>query len=457
MRIIFTPPANRLRQTVRELLREGLMQNALALWCVQGLRKTLPLILLPYLARVLGPSGWGLVAVFQSFAASIVLFIEFGFGLSGTREVARSRNSKAHLSELFAGVVGAQAVLGICVAASIACVRFWVPVLNKNPLLVCIAVVIALAEGCNPTWFFVGVERMGIIAALEISSKTVATLLIFAFVRSANDVWLALALQGSAPVLSLTVSLCLIYRNVPFRLPSKRLVKKALSAAWSMFLIRSAQSLYTMGNAFLLGMFAGPTIAGYFAGPEKISRALSGLFNPIRETLYPRLSKLIHASPLQAARLARLGLIITSTGGLVIGLTIFFSAPLIIRILLGQQFGQAVPVLRVFSILPPLIAITQSIGVQWLLPLGKERLIGRIVLLAGVLNLFLAMLLVPRFAEIGMAWAVVSAETFVCLAVVCAGAMDRTRRFPFFGTLRAAPVDSVSAQEPVVPAEAMHS
>ena len=48
-----------------------MLQNAMALWTLQFFRKTIPLITIPYLARVLGPEGWGLVAIFQSLAEVI--------------------------------------------------------------------------------------------------------------------------------------------------------------------------------------------------------------------------------------------------------------------------------------------------------------------------------------------------------------------------------------------------
>src|SRR5258706_3396286 len=74
-----------------------------------------------------------------------------------------------------------------------------------------------------------------------------------------------------------------------------------------MFLFCSAATLYTMGNAFILGLFAAPAVVGYFAAAEKISRAVFGLFDPVRESLYPRLSHLVRESPQQAKRLARWG------------------------------------------------------------------------------------------------------------------------------------------------------
>lgn len=182
-----------------------------------------------------------------------------------------------------------------------------------------------------------------------------------------------------------------------------------------MFLFRSAESLYGVGNAFLLGLFASPVQVGYFASAEKISRAIFGLLNPIRESLYPRLSSIAHDSPESARKLARTGMIVMIGGGVVLGATVFVFAPALIGLLMGQAFGPAVTVLRILSVLPVLLSITHSAGLQWLLPLGRDSEVNRIIVCAGVVNVILAVILAPNFAHLGMAWAVVSAESFVAI------------------------------------------
>jgi O-antigen/teichoic acid export membrane protein len=47
-----------------------------------------------------------------------------------------------------------------------------------------------------------------------------------------------------------------------------------------------------------------------------------------------------------------------------------------------------------------------------------------------LLNLVLVFLLVPRYAHIGMAWAVVCSETFVCAMLLYATAADSDNRSP---------------------------
>jgi PST family polysaccharide transporter len=185
-----------------------------------------------------------------------------------------------------------------------------------------------------------------------------------------------------------------------------------------MFVFRSGESLYGVGNVFVLGLFAPPVVVGYFASAEKISKAIFGLLNPIREALYPRLSSLARHGSEAAMGLARIGVVVMVSGGLALGAGVFVFAPLLVRILMGPGFAPAVTVLRILAALPPILSVTYSVGLQWLLPLGRDGEVNRIILTAGALNLALAVLLAPRFAHLGMAAAVVTAEAFVCFSML---------------------------------------
>jgi PST family polysaccharide transporter len=344
--------------------------------------------------------------------------IEFGFNLSATREVARNRHSRANCGEIMAGVLGSQFLLALCGVLGTLLVSRFIPLLHDNPRLVAAGLFYAVAQGFIPLWFFQGLERMRLAAVLEICGRVVGLSAIFLFVRTSEDTWVALFIQGIAPAITTIAGLVMAYRQIPCRMPTWQLIRQGLRRGWPMFVFRSGESLYGVENVFILGLFVAPAEVGYFASAEKISRAIFGLLNPVRESLYPRLSSMAHRSPKDAARLARIGAAVMVTGGVLLGGGVFLFAPLLVSVLMGQAFGPAVAVLRVFSVLPILLSITHSTGLQWLLPLGRDSDVNRIILQAGALNLALAVILAPRFAPLGMAWAVVCAETFVCLRML---------------------------------------
>ncbi|MBW6395363.1 flippase [Thermus sp. SYSU G05001] len=402
---------------MRPVLQHALVQNIVALYGVHFANYLFPLVTFPYLARVLGPKEWGLLAFTQAFGGYLNLLVEYGFGLSATREVAQSRDALRRRAELLAGVLGAKVLLSFLALGVGLLIGWLIPVFRDHPQVLWAGVFWALATAFSPTWYFQGLERMRLVASLEVGAKALVLILIFLGVKGPDDTWKVLALQGGASLVATLLALFLAYREVPFLLPKPKGVWEALRLGWSMFFFRSAVSLYTLGNTFILGLFAPPQVVGYYAGAEKISKAFLGLLSPVSQALYPRLSHLARSAPLEAARLARLGLWTMGLGGVVLGLGVWALAPLLVRLFLGEGYEAAVLPLRILALLVPLIALSNVLGIQWMLPLGLDRPFNAIIVGAGLINLVLAVFLAPRLFHVGMALAVVVSELLVTLSM----------------------------------------
>jgi len=398
---------------MKRYLRHPVVHNALALYGIQFAEYVLPMITVPYLARVLLPAGWGLVVFAQGFSGWLALVLEYGFGFSATREIARSRDDPEHSANMVAGVVGANILLLIAATIVAFTVYFLVPKFHDNPIYLWLAFVIALTQGIRPLWYFQGLEQMTFPAWLNVAGRVCVTAGIFFWVKTADSGWKVLALQSIAGVIVSGVILAAMYRQIPFRWPSLDSSIGALKTGWTMFLSRSAISLYTLANIFILGLFASQSEVAYYGGAERINRAVLGLLQPISQALYPRMSNLAARNRERAAEAARLGLLFFGGFGILAGAGLAVLAPLVIRILLGSKYEPAVAVFRVMTLIVPLIALSNVLGVQWMLPFGMDKAFSRIILGAGVLNVALAVYLAPHFGSIGMAWSVVAAESFV--------------------------------------------
>ena len=406
-----------LRTRIPDFFRHTLVQNALSLYGVQIAGYALPLVTIPYLARVLGARGWGLLAFTQAFGSYWTVLGEYGFSLSATREVAYHRNNREKLTEILAGVLGAKLLLAAASLPFAFLAGLWIPAFHDHPVLLWAGMFWAVAQGSSVMWFFQGFEQMRLVAALDISTRLLSTIAIFVLVRRPDEAWRVLLIQGSGFLLSFAIGLALAYRELPVRLPSWSSSREALRMGWSMFLFRGSVSLYTAGNAFILGLFVSPQVVGYYAGAEKISRAFLGLFGPVSQTLYPRLSHLVHRERDRAARLARIGVALMGGGGALMGIVVFVTAPSLVRIILGGGFAEAIPVLRVLSLLLPIVGVNTALGVQWMLPLGLERNLNAITVLAGLINIGLTTALAYFYRDLTMAWSVVVAEMFVSGAI----------------------------------------
>ncbi|WP_245393686.1 oligosaccharide flippase family protein [Allomeiothermus silvanus] len=396
-----------------QLLRGSTVQNLLALYGVQFANYLLPLLTLPYLARVLGPEGWGSVAIVQSFAQYLSLLVEYGFNLSATREVARYRTDQTKLAELLAGVSGAKLILALLAILLTFLLSLWVDNLGRNPPLLWSGVFWAVAWAFSPIWFFQGLERLRLVAGLEVGTKLASLILIFALVREPSDAWKVLFLQGLSSALASGLALFWAYREVGFRWAGWHIVLEALRSGWSLFFFRAAVSLYTVGNVFILGLFVAPHLVAYYAGAERLTKAFLGMLEPLNRTFFPRLSHLARYSMRDAAWLASRVTVVMGLGGLIGACLVAILAPWIVKLLLGTGYEPAAPLMRILALLLPMIALSNALGIQWMLALGLDRPFNVVILMAGLLNLGLALVLVPRLAHVGMAYVVVLVEVFV--------------------------------------------
>lgn len=406
--------------TLQRLLAARVVRNSAALYGVQVCRKVFPLITIPYLAHALGVEGWGQVAFVLSLGEILSLIVEFGFNLSATRAIAQERDSQSACSGIAAGVLGSQILLGLAAAGAMAVAATLVPVLRQEPQLAVFGLCYGLAQGLTPLWFFQGFERLGAAAALEVTGKTAMLAGVFWFIREPSDAPYAVAIQATTTAGTTLVGLAIALSTLGLRMPTVGLVKEALRRGWPMFLFRSAESLFGVGNAFILGLFAPAAVVGNFAIAEKISRSFFGLLNPIRESLFPRLSSLAANSQAAATQLAQLGSVVMVLLGLGLSATLLIFAPQFVQLLAGSEFVEAVTVLRILSPLPAVLSVTYSIGLQWLLPFGQDRIVNRIIFLGATLNLTMAALLAPVAGAVGMAVSVLTAEIVVSGSMVWA-------------------------------------
>jgi PST family polysaccharide transporter len=416
---------------IRSFLSHRIIANIYWLSVTQLVSYVCPLLNVVFLTRALGPSAWGTLATFQALSNWFNLVIEYGFSLSGAREVAQSREDPGKLERALASVLWAKLTLASALAALVLCGLWVMPLLHDHPRLTVCAIAVAMGPSLTPMWFYQGLEQMRAAAIIEVSGRLTGTVLTVSFVRHPSQIWMALLIPGLASLTATAINYARLYFHYSFILPSPRLVWHALTFGWSMFVYRSSISLYTIGNAFILALFVAPEYVGYYAAAERVARYSTAVLAPLSQALFPRISYLTAVNFAQAANLAAKSFRIIAAIGVFLGAVTFFAAPLVVPIFLGQRFDGAIPALRILSLLPPIMAISSFVGLHWLVPLRKDAVVNISIVSAGVANLLLALLLAPRFRQNGMAWAVVIAETIVTVLLLIY--LQRKHLFPASG------------------------
>jgi len=391
------------------------LQTLSALYVAQTANVILPLVTVPFLARALGAHEWGAIALAQACAAWLALVIDYGFSITATRDVARAVGDRGQIGRILAGVQGAKLVVALGAGLLAVAAALVVPLLQAQPTVAVVAIGAGIAQGFHPGWLFQGLERLRLVSAVDAALKVAATVATIILVQAPGDGWRALACIAAAWGASTIFATTLAYRT--FGIPALRWATTvaALRQGRQLFTYRVALSLYSTTNALLLGLLAPAAAVAYFVGADKIVRAPLNLLWPVIGALYPHANRIAADDPRATWRLARRTLQVATAAAAIAAGAIALAAPELVRLLLGPDYHDAVPTLRIMTLLLPLIAASTVIGTQIMLPAGMDRQFTRIAITAGVINVTVALALAPTLHQVGMAWAVVASETGVLL------------------------------------------
>lgn len=396
-----------------------LIGNISSLFVLQAANYIFPLIMLPYLVRVLGPDKFGLYIFAQIFIQYFIIFTDYGFNYTATRQISIERDNIEQCSKIFSAVMMIKLGLTIVSFGLLTAIIFIFPKFGSDWLLYYSAFLLVVGNAIFPQWLFQGMERMRYITIINIIVRTIGLAALFIFIKTETDYILAVLIVSLTSVmigLVGLVSAILIFR-LRLILPSIASIKQLLIDGWSLFISTAAISLYTISTIFVLGIFSSNTVVGYFGAAEKIVRAARGLIGPITQAIYPHISAIVSKSKDEAVIFLRKTLRWMSLGSFVLSAGLFFMADIIVDLGLGPEYREAVILIRIMSLLPFIIALSNVSGVHTMLAFGFNKTFSRVVISAGLLNTALIFPLVILYQAEGAAAAIMISELFVVTAM----------------------------------------
>jgi PST family polysaccharide transporter len=397
-----------------------LVSNFISLSTVQIAEYILPLITVPYLVRVLGPEKFGLIAFSQAFIQYFVLVTDYGFNYSATREISIHREDRKRMSEIFCTVMAIKTAFMISSFIILCILILTISKFSSESVIYLFTFGTAIGNVVFPIWLFQGIERMKTIAIASIVSKFFFTVSVFIFIRAQADYVYVPLLNSLGIILSGIISLWVVVAKLRLSItfPSVTMIKHELKEGWNVFLSTVAINLYTTSNTVILGLFSNNTIVGYYSAGDRLVKASLGLLIPLSQTIYPYVSKL--ASESKEIALSFIKNIIKLTGlvTLFISAVLFLAAPQISNVVLGIQFKESIPVIRIFALLPFLVSMSNIFGIQVMLNFGLKKAFTKILVFSGVVNILMSLILVRSYLHIGIAISVLLTEAIVTCSML---------------------------------------
>ncbi len=350
---------------LKELLssNRGIVENFSYLSLAQLFNMLFPLITYPYLLRVLGKELYGEVIYAQAIAVYFVIFIAFGFNVSGAKEVAIHKNNKQRLSEIFSTIMGIKTFFFLFSFFIFFLVLIVLDLKKGFFWLYIFSFFICLNELLFPQWFFQGIEKIKYITIVNLLIKSVFLIFIFFLINSKSDYLRVPLLNALGAFIGGLVVLYILFvkEGINFYIPKKKTMFVYIKKNMPLFLSDLVISVKDRLNIIFIGHFLGKGEVPVYDLGIRLTSALLSLVGVINNAIFPKMA--IEKSKLLLKKLIKYSFIVVSFLALItIALT-----PFILKIIGGSDLETGV--------LPIRLLLLSSVIMSFSLPLSRNCLI----------------------------------------------------------------------------------
>lgn len=375
-------------------MSRSLYKNALYKTLLNIFNLIIPVIIGPYIMRVLSTEQIGNLNYAQSIFGYFFIFGTFGIYQYGIREISRVRKDKRKLENIFSSLFIISIFTNI-IAGIIYMFVVKIKVQDNDLAMVCnIFTIYFFSNIFMIEWVNEALENFKFITIKTIIIKSIYVLLIFIFVRSSKNYVNYILLIVLSSAINNIVSYIYIKRKLKFRLREIRIINHIIPM-FMLVILSNANVLYTQLDRLMIGNILGATILSFYAIAQGVMGILNSLMKSIIQVSIPKLNLYVENEEKEIY----MNLIIYISKiyfmlifPLFIGMT--FLSEEIIVLYGGNQYVGGGIALSCFSIYMITLAFDNIIGNQIMYIHRKEESQVKILLLGGILNLIFNIILV---------------------------------------------------------------
>jgi PST family polysaccharide transporter len=381
------------------------MHNVTSLSGLQIITYLFPIIILPYLFRVIGPEKFGLICFAQAFVQYFMIITDYGFSVSATKEISLCHENKKKVCNVISAVMTIKTVLAFLSLLILCVVVYFVPRFKEDWMVYALSFGVVIGNTLFPAWFFQGSENMKYTAKLNIIGEFIYAFGIFLFVHEPGDFLLVPTITSmSALITGLLGQYILFTRfDVSFQFPKIKDLQQQLAAGWNIFISVLAINAYTTTRIFAVGLLTNNTLTGFYSIAEKIANAVQTFpLSAFSQAIFPRLSKIFHKNKMKAFEIMQQVQLITVIVSLIFLPLTFILAPAIVRLVCGGMYPAAILSLK-FLLVSVFFISSNAFRVQFLLVCGKTDIYSRIHITMAAIGLPLIIILIYTYSYVGAA------------------------------------------------------
>ena len=374
----------------------------------------LPLLTTPYLSRVLGVENIGIYGFTNSNVTYFVLFGCLGTTLYGQREIAYVQDDKEKQSKVFYEIFFVKL---ISMFISILLYGFSFCLDGKLSLYYQILLIYLVANVFDISWYLQGIEEFDKTVIRNLIVKVLSIILIFVLVKKPDDLWIYFTIFAGSELLGNITMWIYVpkYLNKPnFK---KLNLKRHLKPILMLFIPQIAIKVYTVLDKTMIGVISGNmNDVGFYEQGQNIVRALIVIITAYGTVMASRIAYTYkNSDKKETIKYLKSSFRFSWLLGIPLMLGTIAVADKLVPWFFGDGYDPVSNIIKFTSPLIIAIGLNNVLGMQYLVPIGRQKDFTTAVVIGALSNFVLNNILIRLFGTIGAVIASVLAETIILI------------------------------------------
>ena len=373
-----------------------------------------------YLTRILGVESWGGIVYLQLIVNYFIWFSNWGFYLHTTKKLSNCRNDIKKISKIFSTTILSQFFLTL-ISLFLATILIFLSTKFPNKIFTFFIVSgVLIGNLIQPLWLLNGLEKVKESAAIQACSKLLVLPLILLLIHKSSDAPIFFIINIFVSIL---VGICFLFwikykYKIKFELIDLTEIFNEIKISSNLFFSMIWANLYTTIIPMLIGSISGTVSLGYYSLADRIRSSVLQLLHPVILVLFPRLCFLFKSNPIEARRLLIKAGSLILIFSLLCSILIYFLANIVIYRMSGPSFDPSVNLLKIMSFTIPLMAISDFVMYQVLIPSGRYNVHHNSRLFILIFSILFSYPTIVYAGAIGAAWISLILELALAIFVI---------------------------------------
>lgn len=394
--------------------KNSLVRNSFYNVCYKLLNMIFPLVTSIYVARVLMADSIGKVAAAQNVVSYFTMIAAMGIPVYGIKAIAQydigSKESETTFCELFT----INAVLSVLSSVGYYLLITLSPYFDGKELLYYITGINVLFNILNVDWYYQGIQEYRYITIRSFFVKLFSLLALFFFVKEETDYILYAFISSAALVANYLFNIIRLKKYIHRSNLGKLRIRRHINHVVLLFVSSIAIEIYVLADTTMLDYMTDSSIVGYYTISLKVIRVIRNVVAAVSAVFLPQLSYYYNNNDDKTfLRLSKRGISVLATLSIPSALGLFMVADDFVTVFYGNGYNESINTVRILSISIISVAMSNFLGTQLLVTMGKEKIVTLSTMCGAVLNVTLNYFLIPQFLHNGAAIASILTEMLV--------------------------------------------